>query len=177
MRADDWKRVQQVYLEGLSTDNASFETEVPTWEQWDRAHLKGCRLVACHEDQVLAWAALSVVSERKCYAGVAEFSLYVGESFRGMGIGKSLLEVLVEVSEAQGIWTLCASTFPENIASLGMQTACGFRVVGRRERIAKHKGIWRDTIITERRSKKAGAVGPPAIVDAAAGSGDRQRNT
>ena len=154
MRAGDWERVRQIYLEGLATDQASFETEAPTWEHWGQSYHRGCRLVACHEDQVVAWAALSPVSQRRCYAGVAELSLYVAESFRGMGIGKSLLESLVEASEALGIWTICASTFPENTASLSIQLACGFRVVGRRERIAQRKGVWRDTILTERRSKK-----------------------
>jgi phosphinothricin acetyltransferase len=156
MTAQDWESVRRIYLEGLATDQASFETEAPAWEQWDRSHLEGCRLVACSGDRVLAWAALSPVSQRTCYAGVAEFSLYVGESSRGMGIGKSLLEALVVASEAQGIWTICASTFPENTVSLAVQSACGFRVVGRREHIAQHKGIWRDTILTERRSKKVG---------------------
>ena len=154
MRTGDWERVRQIYLEGLATDQASFETEAPTWEHWCQSHHHGCRLVACHEDQVVGWAALSPVSQRRCYAGVAEFSLYVAESFRDMEIGKSLLESLVEVSEALGIWTICASTFPENAASLSIQLACGFRVVGRRERIAQRKGVWRDTILTERRSKK-----------------------
>ena len=154
MQPGDWESVRRIYLEGLATDQASFETEAPSREQWDRSHLRACRLVACREDQVLAWAVLSPVSRRRCYAGVAEFSLYVGESFRGMGIGKSLLKALVEASEARGIWTICASTFPENTASLRMQSACGFRVVGRRERIAQHKGLWRDTIFTERRSNK-----------------------
>ena len=156
MRAGDWESVRRIYVEGLATDQASFETEAPAWEQWDRSHLKGCRLVACSEDQVLAWAALSPVSQRRCYAGVAEFSLYVGKSFRGNGIGKILLEALVEASEAQGIWTICASTFPENTVSLSVQSACGFRVVGRRQHIAQHKGVWRDTVLTERRSKKVG---------------------
>jgi phosphinothricin acetyltransferase len=154
MQPGDWERVRQIYLEGLATDRASFETEAPAWEQWDETHLKECRLVACRGDLVLAWAALLPVSQRRCYAGVAEFSLYVGESFRCKGIGRSLLEALIDESEAQGIWTICASTFSDNTASLNVQLACGFRVVGRRERIARHKGNWRDTIITERRSDK-----------------------
>lgn len=152
----DWPQVRQIYLEGMSTGAATFETEAPDWEAWDRNHHSHSRLVACEGDRVVAWAALSPVSRRECYAGVAEFSLYVAGSHRGRGVGRRLLEVLIESSESNGIWSLYASTFPENTASLRMQMACGFRVVGRRERIARLNGVWRDTVNTERRSRIVG---------------------
>ncbi len=156
MLPDDWEQVRQIYLEGLATGLSSFETEAPDWEHWDRSHHIKCRLVACRRKQVVAWAALSPASQRKCYAGVAEFSLYVAQFCRGMGVGKRLLEALVDASDDFGIWTIFASTFPENTASLRVQLACGFRIVGRRDRIAQHLGVWRDTVITERRSKRVG---------------------
>lgn len=120
------------------------------------AHLAACRLVARSGDVVLGWGALSPVSSRPCYAGVAEVSIYVRESLRGHGVGRALLEHLIAASEAEGIWTLQGATFPENTASLRLQASCGFRVVGRRERIAQMDGIWRDTVLTERRSRKVG---------------------
>ena len=157
LQSDDWKHVRQIYLEGLATGLASFEVDAPAWEHWDRSHHRHSRLVARHEDGVIAWAALAPVSLRECYAGVAEVSLYVASSYRNKGIGKRLLQALIDASESNGIWSLCGSTFPENTSSIRTQLACGFRVVGRRERIAQHHGIWRDTVITERRSKVVGA--------------------
>jgi phosphinothricin acetyltransferase len=161
MRPADWEQVRQIYLEGLATGLASFEVEAPSWEQWDEAHLKHSRLVARADKRVLAWAALSPVSRRKCYAGVAEVSLYVAADCRGHGVGKALLQALIESSERHGIWSLCGGTFPENTASLKMQLACGFRIVGRRERVARHHGVWRDTVLTERRSQVVGADESP----------------
>ncbi len=156
MQPKDWERVREIYLEGLATGHASFETDAPTWERWNESHNPQCRLVVRDEGVVIAWAALSPVSGRTCYAGVAETSLYVAASHRGRGIGRELLKALVEVSEDNGIWSLCGSTFPENTDSIQVQLACGFRIAGRRERIARHYGVWRDTVITERRSTKVG---------------------
>jgi phosphinothricin acetyltransferase len=156
MRDGDWELVRRIYLEGLATGQASFETAAPSWESWDSAHFKHSRLIARENDKVIAWAALAPTSRRSCYAGVAEVSLYVSTDYHGRGIGKLLLSKLIESSERHGIWSLCGSTFPENKQSLRVQFACGFREVGRRERIAQHNGVWRDTIITERRSQVAG---------------------
>lgn len=148
----DWEHVRAIYLEGIATGQATFEVDAPSWEQWDASHLPVCRLVARTQGRVIGWAALSPVSRRPCYAGVAEVSVYVGTSFRGHGVGAALLQAIIAASEQHGIWTLQSSTFPENTASLRLQERYGFRVVGRRERIARHHGAWRDTIITERRS-------------------------
>ena len=152
----DWEQVRAIYLEGLATGQASFETEAPSWEHWDKAHLRHSRMVARDGERVVAWAALTPMSRRRCYAGVAEVSFYVSAAHHGRGLGKRLLSELVASSERHGIWTLYGSTFPENEASLRAQSACGFRVMGRRARIAQRHGAWRDTIITERRSKIAG---------------------
>ena len=154
MQPSDWDHVRQIYLDGLATGNASFETEAPTWEQWDESHLPHTRLVARAEDRVIAWAALAPVSRRRCYAGVAEVSLYVAAKERDRGVGKELLQAVIESAERNGIWTLQGGTFPENTASIRLQLACGFRIVGRRERIAQLHGVWRDTVLTERRSTK-----------------------
>ena len=158
MHSDDWDAVRRIYQEGLATGLASFETEAPTWQDWDGAHHRHSRLVACRGDQVVAWAALAPVSRRECYAGVAEFSIYVAQAQRGQTVGRTLLKALIASSETHGIWTLYGSTFPENQASIRLQTSCGFRIVGRRERIARHHGVWRDTIVTERRSQVVGAA-------------------
>jgi L-amino acid N-acyltransferase YncA len=152
MKPDDWEQVRQIYLEGLATGQATFEVEAPSWEGWDRCHHKHSRLVARQDGRVIAWAALAPVSGRQCYAGVAEVSLYVAADQRGRGVGKRLLQTVIDSSEQHGIWTLCGATFPENTASIRLQLACGFRIVGRRERVAQHHGFWRDTILTERRS-------------------------
>lgn len=159
MRPDDWEQVRRIYQEGLATGQASFETAAPDWEQWDESHHKHSRLVMRHEGRIVAWAALSPVSRRTCYSGVAEVSLYVADSHRGQGVGKKLLHALIVSSERHEIWSLNGSTFPENAASIRLQISCGFRVVGRRERIARHHGVWRDTLITERRSPVVGVDG------------------
>ena len=151
-----WPAVRAVYLEGLATGDATFETEAPEWERWDASHLRVCRLTALLGERVAGWAALSPVSARKVYAGVAEVSVYVGVDFRGRGIGRLLLEALVRESESEGIWTLQAGIFPENVASLALHKACGFREVGRRERVGKLRGLWRDTVLLERRSRTVG---------------------
>jgi L-amino acid N-acyltransferase YncA len=155
MTAQDWPDVRAIYEEGMATGLGTFETVAPTWEQWDAARLPHSRLVA-RERAVLGWAALSPVSPRACYAGVAEFGVYVAASARRQGVGRALLEALVESAEAHGIWTLQGATIAENAASLAVQARCGFRIVGRRERIAKRDGLWHDTVLTERRSQKVG---------------------
>lgn len=154
MKVSDWEQVRAIYLEGLSTGNSTFETEAPSWEQWDEGHLQFARLVMRDGDEILGWAALSPISRRSVYRGVAEVTVYVNEVFRGQGIGRALLEALIEESEQNGIWTLQASIFPENTASVKLHVRCGFRKVGRRERIAMLNDIWRDTLLFERRSPK-----------------------
>ena len=156
MSPSDWPDVRTIYAEGIATGEATFETSVPDWERWDRSHLESCRLVAKSNGATVGWAALSPVSSRKVYEGVAEVSVYVASAARGKGIGRRLLDALVQASESNGIWTLQASVFPENEASLALHGACGFRIVGRRERIALHNGVWRDTFFLERRSSTAG---------------------
>ena len=153
MRASDWEQVREIYLEGIRTANATFETDAPTWQQWDENHLSIARLVMRDEERVLGWAALSSVSKRAVYRGVAEVTVYVTESARGKGIGRALLEALIAESEKNGIWTLQASIFPENTASIELHLRCGFREVGRRERIAMLNGVWRDTVLFERRRR------------------------
>lgn len=152
MTPSDWPDVRAIYLEGIASGQATFETEAPSWEQWDAAHHPFARLVARSEGRVVGWAALSPVSRRRCYAGVAEVSVYVASSHQGQGVGRRLLEAVILESERQGIWTLQGSTFPTNEASLRLQRSCGFREIGRRERIAQLHGEWRDTVLTERRS-------------------------
>ena len=157
LKKEHSKEVLQIYQEGIRTGDATFETTVPTWEEWDRSHLPECRLVAVgSRGDVLGWAALSSVSGRCVYAGVAEASAYVKESVRGLGVGKALLETLVEESEIAGIWTLEAGTFSENKISITLLKSCGFRQVGCRERLGKLEGIWRNVLLFERRSKVAG---------------------
>jgi phosphinothricin acetyltransferase len=153
---DDWPAVQTIYKEGIATGNATFEDDAPAWEEWDPAHLREGRLVARREGAVVAWAALSPVSGRCVYSGVAEVSVYVSSAARGMGIGRKLLEALVKESEEKGFWTLQAGIFPENEASLALHKTCGFRIVGRRERLGKMDGRWRDVILLERRSAVSG---------------------
>jgi L-amino acid N-acyltransferase YncA len=156
MTPQDWPDVLSIYLEGIATRNATFETDAPDWEKWDARHLSECRLVARNHDRVIGWAALSRVSGRPVYAGVAEVSVYVARHSWSQGVGKGLLKALVAASEAAGIWTLQGSIFPENQASLALHKACGFRQVGRRERVARLDDRWRDTILLERRSRVTG---------------------
>ena len=155
MVSEDWPQVLEIYREGISTGNATFETDPPTWEKWSSDHLPDCRLIA-RDSQVLGWAALSPVSSRRVYAGVTEVSIYVGSAARGQGVGRALLLALIRSAEAAGIWTLQAGIFPENVASIHLHKSSGFREVGRRERIGKMGGRWRDVMLLERRSKVAG---------------------
>lgn len=156
LAASDWRRVRAIYLQGIATGEATFETEAPSWEVWDATHLEFARLVALSKGELCGWAALSAVSKRAAYAGVAEVSVYVAEGFRKQGIGLKLLQRLVIESEQYGIWTLQASVFPENAATVALHQRCGFREVGRRERIARLNGVWRDTMLLERRSEVVG---------------------
>ena len=156
MLPEHWEQVRAIYQEGIATGHATFETEAPEWELWDATHLRDGRLVALEGERVEGFAALSPVSSRKVYAGVAEVSVYVGAQFRGRGVGRALLEALIRESESSGVWTLQAGIFPENAASVALHKACGFREVGRRERIGRHAGRWRDTVLLERRSKFVG---------------------
>jgi phosphinothricin acetyltransferase len=156
MTTQDWVAVKAIYEEGILTGDATFETQSPAWEQWNEAHLPHSRLVALQQGQVCGWAALSAVSRRNVYKGVAEVSIYIAETARGKGIGKLLLQQLVEESEQHGIWTLQASIFAENKVSISLHQQFGFRVVGYREHIAKLHGNWRNTVILERRSTITG---------------------
>jgi L-amino acid N-acyltransferase YncA len=152
MTAEDWPDVRRIYEEGIATRNATFETEAPPWEAWDRSHLAEPRLVARLEGLVAGWSALAPVSPRPIYRGVVEVSTYVGEDSRSRGVGHALLSAMIERSERTGIWTLQAGVFPENRASLALHLRCGFRTVGIHERIGEMNGVWRDVVLLERRS-------------------------
>ena len=151
MRSEDWPRVAEIYAEGIATGEATFETDVPSWVEWDSSHRPDLRIVAERGGELVGWAALAPVSRRPCYAGVAEESVYVADRTRGRGVGSSLLRALVERADRAGVWTIQTSIFPENVASIELHRRCGFRVVGRRERIAQLRGVWRDTVVMERR--------------------------
>jgi phosphinothricin acetyltransferase len=156
MRDSDWPAVREIYLEGIATGDATFQTGAPEWPEWDAGHLRHSRLTIRAGETVSGWAALSPVSRRECYAGVAEVSVYVAAAYRGQGLGRRLLAALVAESEANGIWTLQAGIFPENRASIALHEQLGFRRVGVRERIGQRDGRWRDTVLLERRSKVVG---------------------
>ncbi len=153
LRPEDWPEVSRIFGEGIATGNATFETEVPSWEEWDAAHLDEHRFAAEREGRVVGWIALVPVSSRECYAGIAEVSAYVGEDARGEGIGAELLAALVESSERAGFWTLQTGVFPENERSLGLLRRFGFRGVGTQERIGRLHGVWRNVVLLERRSE------------------------
>ena len=156
LRAEHWDDVARIYGEGIATRQATFETEVPGWKAWDHSHLAEHRLVATSDGAVAGWAALSPVSDRCVYGGVAEISVYVAEDARGRGVGRALLEALVASAEGAGIWTIQAGVFPENEASVRLHEQAGFRVVGRRERLGRLDGVWRDVLLLERRSPVVG---------------------
>jgi len=157
MTPADWPAVAEIYREGIATGHATFNTDAPTWEEWDAGHLAHSRLVALDREGVLGWAALIPVSDRCVYAGVAEESVYVAERARGRGVGRALLEGLIAASEGKGVWTLQAGIFPENTASVALHEKLGFRVVGRRERLGRMAGgEWRDVLLLERRSTRIG---------------------
>lgn len=156
MRPGDWPMVSAIYQEGIDTGQATFQTGVPAWEEWDRAHLQSCRLVAVSGEDILAWAAVGPVSARPVYAGVVEVSVYVGSAYRGQGVGRKILSALVTETEADGRWTLQAGIFPENEASVSLHESCGFRIVGIRRRVGCLHGVWRDALFLERRSDVTG---------------------
>ena len=154
LRPEHWPGVARVYKEGIATRNATFETEVPTWEAWDSSHLADHRFVALREGKVVGWAAASAVSGRCCYSGVVENSVYVAEAARGQGVGRRLLEELIASTEAAGIWTIQAGMFPENEGSIRLHEAVGFEKVGTHKRLGKLDGVWRDVLMLERRSPR-----------------------
>lgn len=156
MLPEDWELVREIYQEGIATGNATFQKEAPSWEEWNSNHILECRIVARSGGKILGWAALSPVSNRSVYAGVAEVSIYVSQIGRGKSIGSKLLKSLIETSEQNGFWTLQSVVFPENTSSLKLHNKYGFREAGRREHIGKMNGIWRDVILLEKRSKKVG---------------------
>ena len=156
MQSSDWDAVREIYWEGIQTGNATFQQSVPDWKQWDADHLPACRFVAPSPREVIGWAALSPVSSRCVYGGVAEISVYVAERARGQKVGTALLQAVVEASEQNGIWTLQAGIFPENVPSASLHKAAGFRIVGTRERLGSMHNIWRDVVLMERRSKRVG---------------------
>lgn len=156
MLPEDWEAVKRIYEEGIATGQATFQQQAPEWDEWNNGHLKHSRIVAGENSKVLGWAALTPVSGRCVYAGVGEVSVYVSAEARGKGLGKQLLQKLIEESEANHIWTLEAGIFPENIASLKIHEDRGFRILGTRERIGQMKGVWRDTVLMERGSKIIG---------------------
>ena len=151
MTAEDWPAVEAIYAEGIATGQATFETTTPSWDEFDRGRHRDHRFVAVEDGDVVGWAALSPTSSRTCYAGVAEHSVYVAPAARGRGVGRVLMEALLKSADAGGVWTVQTSIFPENEASLALHERVGFRVVGRRERIAQLDGVWRDTLLLERR--------------------------
>jgi phosphinothricin acetyltransferase len=156
LRPEHWPDARTIYEEGIATGHATFETAPPTWQEWNASHLEAPRLVACEGDRVVGWAALSPVSSRCVYGGVAEVSVYVSAASRGRGVGTLLLERLIRDSEDRGIWTLQAGIFPENTASVSVHRKLGFAEVGRRKHLGKLKGQWRDVLLLERRSTTVG---------------------
>lgn len=159
LQAEDWPRVRDIYVAGIATGNATFQTTAPTWEAWNAGHLASCRLVAVDADgRVEGWAALSPTSSRAVYAGVCEVSVYVAPEARGRRVGRQLIEALIAASEADGRWTLQAGIFPENAASIALHLHAGFRTVGRRERVGRLSGVWRDVLLLERRSAVVGVT-------------------
>jgi phosphinothricin acetyltransferase len=156
MEASDWPIVSKIYTEGIATSFATFETNTPTYEAWNSAHMPACRIVVLENNKVLGWAALSPVSSRCVYGGIAEVSVYVAEASRGKGAGKLLMETLIKQSEAEGIWTIQSGIFPENKGSIELHKKVGFRYIGKRERVGKLDGLWKDNLLFERRSKTVG---------------------
>lgn len=157
MNQEDWGNVSKIYLEGINTGKATFQTEVPTWESWNSSHISSCRLVARLGDKILGWGSLSPTSSRCVYAGVAEVSVYIGEEYRGKGVGTAILNNLVKLSEENGFWTLQSGIIEENSASIELHKKCGFREIGVRKKLGKmSNGVWHDVILMERRSNIVG---------------------
>ncbi|WP_318343480.1 GNAT family N-acetyltransferase [Flagellimonas baculiformis] len=156
MIASDWEQVANIYSEGIATGFATFETSAPDYGQWDSSHTTHSRLVAEDNGTVLGWAALSPVSSRCVYGGVGEVSIYISAQSRGKGIGRLLMERLIEESEKAGFWTIQSGIFPENIGSIKLHEKMGFRYIGKRERIGKINGVWKDNLLFEKRSRSVG---------------------
>jgi len=156
MEASDWKEVSKIYLEGIATGFATFETRAPSYEDWDNAHTKECRLVAESDGEILGWAALSPVSSRCVYGGVGGVSVYISDKSRGKGVGNLLMQHLIDESEKAGYWTIQSGIFPENTASINLHEKTGFRYIGKRERVGKIHGVWKDNLLFEKRSSKVG---------------------
>lgn len=157
MKSSDWEQVKNIYLEGINTKIATFQTEAPTWEEWNNGHISSCRLVARSQNDILGWVALSPTSSRYCYRGVVEVSIYIGRNYKGQGVGTALLQYLIKLSEENGFWTLYSSIIRENSTSISLHKKCGFREIGTREKIAKASdGIWHDVVLMERRSRVVG---------------------
>lgn len=157
MKESDWEQVANIYLEGIKTGKATFQTEVPTWDSWNSGHINSCRLVVHSESNVIGWAALSATSSRCVYAGVAEVSIYIGEKHKGRGIGTALLKRLIKLSEEDGFWTLQSGIISKNTASIALHKKCGFREIGIREKVAKmNNKEWMDVTFMERRSTMVG---------------------
>lgn len=157
MKPSDWEQVKRIYLEGIKTGIATFQSEAPTQENWNKGHINSCRLVVRLENDILGWIALSPTSSRSCYAGVVEVSIYVGEKYKGQGIGTALLQNLIKISDENGFWTLQSGIIRENTASIAIHKKCGFRQIGIRERVAKMSNeIWHDVVLMERRSSIVG---------------------
>ena len=159
MVPEDWEAVRAIYLEGIATGQATFETSAPSWDQWNSSHLPFARLIVSTktDSSVKGWAALAPVSGRSVYAGVAEVSVYIAHDSRGQGLGRQLLTLLIAEAETNGMWMLQASVFPENLASIALHESCDFRKVGIRKRIGRMNGLWRDTLLMERRSTVVGS--------------------
>ncbi len=156
MKASDWEAVSKIYAEGIATGFATFETNTPNYNTWDAAHMTSCRIVVTENEKILGWAALSPVSSRCVYGGVAEVSVYVGQESRGKGVGKLLMEQLILESETAGLWTIQSGIFPENEGSIALHKKMGFRYIGKRERVGKLAGEWKDNLLFERRSETVG---------------------
>jgi len=152
----DFAQISEIYKQGIETGLATFQDEIPTWKDWDKSHLKTCRLAMFENGKIVGWVALTPVSSRCVYAGVAEISIYIRNEFRGKGYGKILLGELARQSEKEGFWTLQSGIFAENLASIKLHESCGFRQIGYREKISKKNGVWKDNVIMERRSKIVG---------------------
>ncbi len=156
MQPNHWPDVKRIYEEGLATGNSSFETSAPEWDEWDKSHIQSSRLIAIDKGQIIGWAVLTPVSSRRVYSGVAEVSIYIAGKARDKGVGKELLQHLIDHSESNRFWTLTAGIFPENKASIRIHEETGFRIIGTHEKIGQMNGKWRDTVLLERRSSKVG---------------------
>jgi len=152
LRPEHWSEVARIYAEGIATGDATFETSVPSWDDWDSAHLEAHRLVALDGGRLVGWAAVSAVSDRCVYGGVVENSVYVAEDARGQGVGRVLLDALIVSTEEAGVWTIQTGIFPENVVSVRLHEQVGFEIVGRRKKLGKLRGVWRDVLLLERRS-------------------------